>query len=86
MRERSERTASTTSEHCADGAKTIAHAGDPVLTSHVLSAGATVDEYGGWKVKKTKQSRKIDGLVASVIAHSRAAREERTRRRVVSWS
>ena len=55
-------------------------------TWHVPSAGATVDEYGGWKVKKTKQSRKIDGLVASVIAHSRAAREERTRRRVVSWS
>jgi phage terminase large subunit-like protein len=60
----------------AVGAGQVVHDGDPVLASHVTSAAATLDEYGGWKVRKTKQSRKIDGLVASVIAFSRAAREQ----------
>jgi phage terminase large subunit-like protein len=51
---------------------TIAHDGDPVLSSHVVSAAASIDEWGAWKVRKRKQSQKIDGLVASVIAVSRA--------------
>jgi phage terminase large subunit-like protein len=49
---------------------TIAHDGDPVLASHIVSAAASIDEWGAWKVRKAK--RKIDGLVASVIPHSRA--------------
>jgi len=60
----------------AVGARQIVHNGDAVLASHVISAAATLDEYGSWRIKKVKQSRKIDGLVASVIAYSRAAREQ----------
>jgi phage terminase large subunit-like protein len=56
----------------AIGSRMVAHNGDPVLTAHVLSAAAQPDEYGSWKVRKLKQSAKIDGLVACVIAHSRA--------------
>jgi hypothetical protein len=37
-------------------------------------AAAHVDPAGHWKIRKIKQSHKIDGLVASVIAYSRAAR------------
>ena len=59
----------------AVGACQIVHDGDRVLASHVTAAAATLDEYGSWKVRKKKQTRKIDGLVASVIAFSRAARE-----------
>ena len=45
-----------------------------VLTAHALNAAAHLDPAGHWKIRKIKQSRKIDGLVASVIAYSRAAR------------
>jgi hypothetical protein len=58
----------------AVGARLVAHNGDPVLASNVTAAAAKLDEYGSWKVRKARQSRKIDGLVASVIAFSRAAR------------
>jgi phage terminase large subunit-like protein len=58
----------------AVNAQMIAHGGDEVLTAHVLNAAAHVDPAGHWKVRKIKQSHKIDGLVASVIAYSRAAR------------
>ena len=63
---------------------TLVHDGDPVLASHVVSAAASIDEWGAWKVRKAKRSRKIDGLVASVIAHSRAvlAKPKRTGVRV----
>lgn len=58
----------------AVNAGTLLHDGDRVLASHVSAAAASLDEYGAWKIRKAKQSRKIDGLVATVIAHSRAAR------------
>jgi phage terminase large subunit-like protein len=51
-----------------------AHDGDGVLTAHVLNAAAHVDPAGHWKIRKVRQSHKIDALVASVIAYSRAAR------------
>ncbi len=69
----------------AVGSQTLGHDGDPVLSSHVVSAVATLDEFGAWKVKKAKQSRKIDGLVASVIAHSRAARDRPRKSYAYSW-
>jgi phage terminase large subunit-like protein len=53
--------------------RALAHEGDSILTAHVLNAAAHVDPSGHWKVRKIKQSHKIDGLVASVIAYSRAA-------------
>jgi phage terminase large subunit-like protein len=59
----------------AVGAGQVVHDGDPILAQHVIAAAATLDDFGSWKVRKAKQSRKIDGLVASVIAYSRAARE-----------
>lgn len=59
----------------AVNSRTLAHEGDEVLTAHVLNAAAHVNAAGHWKIRKVKQSHKIDGLVASVIAHSRAARE-----------
>jgi phage terminase large subunit-like protein len=46
--------------------------GDSILTAHVLNVAAHVDPAGHWKVRKIKQSHKIDGLVVSV-AYSRAA-------------
>ena len=58
----------------AVNAGALAHEGDAILTAHVLNAAAHVDPSGHWKVRKIKQSHKIDGLVASVIAYSRAAR------------
>jgi phage terminase large subunit-like protein len=39
-------------------------------TRSTLGLRATYGD--AWKVRKAKQSRKIDGLVASVMAHSRA--------------
>lgn len=69
----------------AVGAEQIVHEGDPVLTSHVLAAAASLDEFGAWKVRKAKQSRKIDGLVSSVLAYSRAVREPQRRSLMVSW-
>jgi hypothetical protein len=51
----------------AVNAQALAHAGDPILTTHVLNAAAHVDPAGHWKIRKVKQSHKIDGLVASVM-------------------
>jgi phage terminase large subunit-like protein len=58
----------------AVNAQALAHEGDPILTAHVLNAAAHIDPAGHWKVRKIKQTHKIDGLVAAVIAYSRAAR------------
>jgi phage terminase large subunit-like protein len=52
----------------AVNARALAHEGDSVLTAHVLNAAAHVDPSGHWKVRKIRQSHKIGGLVASVIA------------------
>jgi phage terminase large subunit-like protein len=60
----------------ATGAGAVIHDGDPVLSQHVQNAVAELDEFGAWKIRKRKQSRKIDGLVATVIAYARAAREQ----------
>ena len=49
----------------AVNAGALAHEGDAILTAHVLNAAAHVDPSGHWKVRKIKQSHKIDGLVAS---------------------
>ena len=49
----------------AVNASALAHEGDAILTAHVLNAAAHVDPSGHWKVRKIKQSHKIDGLVAS---------------------
>jgi phage terminase large subunit-like protein len=71
----------------AVASRTLAHPGDRVLTAHVLNAAAHVDAAGHWKVRKIRQSHKIDGLVASVIAYSRAARAPRKRATVplIAW-
>lgn len=53
----------------------ITHNGDPVLSSHVEATAAEMTERG-WKIKKLKSSMRIDALVAAVMAHSRAARDE----------
>jgi phage terminase large subunit-like protein len=60
--------------------------GDAVLTAHVLNAAAHVDPSGHWKVRKIKQSHKIDGLVASVIAYSCAARAPAKRTIAFAWA
>jgi phage terminase large subunit-like protein len=49
-----------------------------------LNAAAHVDPAGHWKIRKVRQSHKIDALVASVIAYSRAARAPATRE--VEWA
>jgi phage terminase large subunit-like protein len=56
------------------------------LTAHVLNAAAYVDPSGHWKVRKIKQSHKIDGLVASVIAYSCAARAPAKRTIAFAWA
>lgn len=48
----------------------LAHAGDPVLTNHVLSTAAVMTDRG-WRVSKIKHSRRIDATVAGVMAHYR---------------
>lgn len=48
----------------------LAHAGGRVLTAHVLAAAAEKTERG-WKVRKLRQSQRIDALVAAVMAHYR---------------
>jgi phage terminase large subunit-like protein len=70
----------------AVGACQVAHDGDAVLTAHVTAAAATLDEYGSWKVRKKRQTRKIDGLVACVIAFSRAAREPARREVLIAFT
>lgn len=49
----------------------IAHDGDRVLEKHVTSTAAVAAE-GGWKIRKLRQSHRIDAHVAAVMAHSRA--------------
>jgi phage terminase large subunit-like protein len=70
----------------AVNSQALAHSGDGILTAHVLNAAAHVDPAGHWKVRKIKQSRKIDGLVASVIAYSRAARAPAKRTVAYAWA
>ncbi len=48
----------------------LVHDGDPVLTNHVLSTAAVMTDRG-WRVSKIKHSRRIDALVAGVMAHYR---------------
>jgi phage terminase large subunit-like protein len=70
----------------AVNAGALAHDGDGVLTAHVLNAAAHVDPAGHWKVRKIRQTHKIDGLVASVIAYSRAARAPARREVAFAWA
>ena len=70
----------------AVNAGALAHEGDAILTAHVLNAAAHVDPAGHWKVRKIKQSHKIDGLVACVIAYSRAARAPAKRTVAFAWA
>lgn len=52
--------------------RTVVHAGGRTLAAHVTNAVAEHTDQG-WKVRKSRQNRKIDALVASAIAHWRAA-------------
>lgn len=45
----------------------IVHSGDPVLTAHVLGTAAEMTDRG-WKVRKMRQSQRIDACVAAVMA------------------
>lgn len=45
----------------------VRHAGDPVLTAHVMATAAEMTDRG-WKVRKLRQSQRIDACVASVMA------------------
>jgi phage terminase large subunit-like protein len=49
----------------------VCHDGDRVLERHVTSTAAVAAE-GGWKIRKLRQSHRIDAHVAAVMAHSRA--------------
>lgn len=51
----------------------VVHDGDVVLAAHVEATAAEQTERG-WKIRKLKSNQRIDALVASVMAHSRAAR------------
>lgn len=53
----------------------FAHDGDGVLRAHVAATVAERTE-GGWKIRKAKQTAVIDGVVAMVMAHSRAALQQ----------
>jgi phage terminase large subunit-like protein len=55
---------------CMEGK--VVHGGDKVLTAHVMATAAQKTDRG-WRVSKIKQSHKIDGCVASVMAHYGAA-------------
>jgi phage terminase large subunit-like protein len=50
----------------------LAHAGGDTLRRHVTNAIAEMTDRG-WRVRKSKQNKKIDALVAGVMAHWRAA-------------
>lgn len=50
----------------------VVHAGDRVLTAHVMATAAQKTDRG-WKISKLRSSQRIDALVAVVIAHWRAA-------------
>lgn len=45
----------------------LRHGGDPVLTAHVLGTAAERSDRG-WKVRKMRQSQRIDACVAAVMA------------------
>lgn len=47
----------------------VAHDGDPVLTAHV-NAGETRETERGWRISKGKGRRKVDALIALMIAFS----------------
>lgn len=49
----------------------ITHDGDPVLQSHVESIAGERSE-DGWRIRKLSQTRRIDGGVAAIMAHSQA--------------
>jgi phage terminase large subunit-like protein len=49
----------------------VAHAGDPVLTAHVLATAAQKTDRG-WKVSKIRNQQRIDAHVACAMAHARA--------------
>jgi phage terminase large subunit-like protein len=54
----------------------VAHDGDDKLRSHVMNVAASLDAYGDWHIRKLHpgaRGHKIDGLVASVMAHAAAA-------------
>jgi phage terminase large subunit-like protein len=48
----------------------IVHSGGRVLTAHVLATGAEMTDRG-WKIRKLRQSQRIDALVAAAMAHYR---------------
>jgi phage terminase large subunit-like protein len=45
----------------------LRHAGDPILTAHVMAAAAEETDRG-WKIRKMRQSQRIDACVAAVMA------------------
>lgn len=49
----------------------VAHPGDPVFTAHVMATAAEKTDRG-WKVRKMRQSQRIDATVAAVMACYRA--------------
>jgi phage terminase large subunit-like protein len=53
--------------YAAVGEGRIRHVGDPVLNAHVLATAAEKTDRG-WKVRKLRQSQRIDACVASVMA------------------
>lgn len=58
--------------YSAANSSRIAQAGGKTLAAHVTNAVAEMTDRG-WRVRKSKNTKKIDGLVASVVAHWRAA-------------
>ncbi len=48
-------------------AQTFALYADPTLRAHFLAAAAEVSERG-WRVKKLKQSKPIDGCISAIMA------------------
>jgi phage terminase large subunit-like protein len=59
--------------------RTITHDGDSVLAGHVAAAAARRTERG-WKLYKLKATAPFDACVAAVLAHARAARQQKPRR------
>lgn len=53
----------------------LVHDGDPVLAAHVAAATAEEDDKG-WVVRKRKQSKPIDALIASILAVWRCSLDE----------
>jgi phage terminase large subunit-like protein len=47
----------------------VAHDGDPVLRSHVTSAGAKPTNDGEWRFSKTASKRHIDALICAVMGY-----------------